>query len=214
MGRERVLMSSKTLSWDKRCTCCATEQTRMGDSALFVCSSFIVTHCNSRPPSSQTFLFVSYSTPDTRFLTFFYDSLPPFTLQTLQKSLQLFPRFLNLPSYPRLLLLQLFQALPLLALSVLLAFGIPTFSILLLTFSVIASITLSISLSLPTVLPYYSDRTFSLMHTAYDPITSFSSLVQSFLTILCLSPLSPKTHLAHAIFQSPDVSTYPSSSTS
>ena len=43
MGRERVPMSSKTLSWDKRCTCCATEYPRMSDSALFVCSSFIVT---------------------------------------------------------------------------------------------------------------------------------------------------------------------------
>ena len=52
-----VPMSSKTLSWDKRCTCCATEHPRMGDSALFVCSSFIVTlvankrfvftHCNT-----------------------------------------------------------------------------------------------------------------------------------------------------------------------
>ena len=40
-------MSSKTLSWDKRCTCCATEHPRMSDSALFVCSSFIATHCNS-----------------------------------------------------------------------------------------------------------------------------------------------------------------------
>ena len=47
MGRERVPMSSKILSWDKRCTCCATEHPRMSDSALFVCSSFIVTHCNS-----------------------------------------------------------------------------------------------------------------------------------------------------------------------
>ena len=47
MGRERVPMSSKTLSWDKRCTCCATEHPRMSDFALFVCSSFIVTHCNS-----------------------------------------------------------------------------------------------------------------------------------------------------------------------
>ena len=47
VGRERVPMSSKTLSWDKRCTCCATKHPRMSDSALFVCSSFIVTHCNS-----------------------------------------------------------------------------------------------------------------------------------------------------------------------
>ena len=43
MGRERVPMSSKTLSWEKRCTCCATEHPRMADSALSVCSSFIVT---------------------------------------------------------------------------------------------------------------------------------------------------------------------------
>ena len=47
MGRERVPKSSKTLSWDKRCTSCATEHPRKGDSALFVCSSFIVTHCNT-----------------------------------------------------------------------------------------------------------------------------------------------------------------------
>ena len=47
LGRERVPMSSKILSWDKRCTCCATEHLRMSDSALFVCSSFIVTHCYS-----------------------------------------------------------------------------------------------------------------------------------------------------------------------
>ena len=46
MGRERVPMSSKILSWDKRFTCCATEHPRISDSALFVCSSFIVTHCN------------------------------------------------------------------------------------------------------------------------------------------------------------------------
>ena len=44
-------MSSKILSWDKRCTCCATEHPRMSDSALFVCSSFIVTHCNRLPLS-------------------------------------------------------------------------------------------------------------------------------------------------------------------
>ena len=42
----------------------------------------------------------SYSTPGTRFTTFFYHYPPPFRLQTIQKSLQLFPHFLNLPSYP------------------------------------------------------------------------------------------------------------------
>ena len=49
-------MSSKTLSWDKRCTCCAMEHSRMSDSALFVCSSFIVTHCNSCLTLSATLL--------------------------------------------------------------------------------------------------------------------------------------------------------------
>ena len=29
MGRGRVSMSSETLSWDKRCTCCATEHPQM-----------------------------------------------------------------------------------------------------------------------------------------------------------------------------------------
>ena len=37
-------MSSKTLNWDKRCTCCATEHPRMGDSAVFCVFQF---HCNS-----------------------------------------------------------------------------------------------------------------------------------------------------------------------
>ena len=54
MGRERVPMSSKTLSWDKRCTCCATEHPRMSDSALFVCSSFIVTPSSVRVPVSPS----------------------------------------------------------------------------------------------------------------------------------------------------------------
>ena len=58
MGRERVPMSSKILSWDKRCTCCATEHPRMSDSALFVCSSFIVTHCNFLSLSLSLSLFV------------------------------------------------------------------------------------------------------------------------------------------------------------
>ena len=37
------LLGSNTLSSDKRFSCCATEHPRMGDSALFVCSIFIVT---------------------------------------------------------------------------------------------------------------------------------------------------------------------------
>ena len=43
VGREWGPLSSKTLSRDKRCTCFATEQPRMGDSGLFECSSVIVT---------------------------------------------------------------------------------------------------------------------------------------------------------------------------
>ena len=42
MGSERVSLSSKTLSTDKRCSCRATGHQRMGDYALFVCSSFFV----------------------------------------------------------------------------------------------------------------------------------------------------------------------------
>ena len=56
VGRERVPMSFKTLSWDKMSTCCATKHPRMGDSALFVCSSFIVTLYPFIPLHSPAYL--------------------------------------------------------------------------------------------------------------------------------------------------------------
>ena len=43
--RERVPLSSKTVSNDKMCTCCTSEHPRVGDFSLFVCFIFIV--CNS-----------------------------------------------------------------------------------------------------------------------------------------------------------------------
>ena len=47
VGRERVPVSSNTLSRDKRCTCCAMEQTWIwAIMRFFWCSGFIVTHRN------------------------------------------------------------------------------------------------------------------------------------------------------------------------
>ena len=202
-------------------------------------------------------IFVVRHYTGTRFLAFFYHLPPPFTLPPFRN---LFNSFLA--SLISLLILETSSSscstpLLLLALSLLLAFIIPTLSFLLLTLSVIPSILSSISLSLPTVhglatplfpKPHTSSTvftntsatslqphscspllshvclifssysalfssfispcdltlgsllsfltsilhllssTFNLMHTGLWSDNSLSSLVYTFLTILCLSP--------------------------
>ena len=159
----------------------------------------------SRPQSSQAFIHVTYSTPGTRFLALLYHPPPPFTLQHFQKPLKFFPRFPNLPPYPTHLILQLFHPLPLLALSLLLAFNNPTLSFLLLTLSVIPSILSSTSLSLPTVHglatplfpnPQTSSTVFatSLQPHSCSPLLSHFCLVFSSYSALFSSFISP-SHL-------------------
>ena len=164
----------------------------------------------SRPQSSQAFIHVTYSTLGTRFLALLYH---PRHHSRSNPFRNLFNSFLN--SLISSLILPTSSSccstpLPLLALSLLLAFSILTLSFLLLTLSVIPSFLSSISLSLPTVqrlatpscIPVYGLTTpFRLSSTPFSP--SSVSL-----------PLSPKTHLIRAISQSPDVSMSHSSYTS
>ena len=220
---------------------------------------------------------ISYSTPCTRFLTFFYHSSTPFTLQTFQKSLQPVPRFLNLSSYPSHLILQLFHAptppssqfpphiqhphplippphslrdpfdsllnLPLLPhrtrtrhpLTIYTThvlhslhhhlchlapapFPFPStflslscFHFMLhLLFLNYQPLTLGTLLSFFTSVLHLLRSTFNLMHTAY-PTTPFHLSSKHLSSSYVSLPLSPKTHLTHAMSQSPDVSTCPSS---
>ena len=154
----------------------------------------------SRPQSSQAFIHATYSTPGTRFLVLLYHPPPPFTLQSFQKPLQLFPRFFNLPLILPNSSSSCSTPLPLLALSLLLAFSIPTLSFLLITLSAISSILSSISLSLPTVqglaTPLFPNPTHllhnlhqHLRHLAPAPFLFPSALSSLSRFLLILRPL-------------------------
>ena len=68
----------KTLSKNKMCTCSTTEHPRMGDLAFFVCSMFIVTHCNTIFRRSLPFTKNQSSSCHLKVAKFYHVPIRPF----------------------------------------------------------------------------------------------------------------------------------------